>query len=145
MILVQPIIMGESVEKFGILEDESSIGSGTTGQTTHASIDMSGCRDLDITDGKTECGKDFPNRHPLTNRLHSLRCAYCTDLLILETGENIRKKGRGPDGVVVGEDDNIGCDSFDARNHLKTLVGIWDGQDPYFLRIDCIGKLLKRT
>jgi len=143
LVLSQPVVVCEAVQKFGVLEDDSPVGSRSPRQAWDTAVDMTGGGDFDVANGKAECGKNFPDRHRLPHWLNALACTNASNLLVLETGQDRGKQGRGPNGVVVGEEDDVGGGVFDTVAHLKTLVGEWYRQDAYPLWVDLVGKVLE--
>ena len=143
LVLPEPVVVGESVQELGVLENDRPVGRRTTRETGETAVDVSRGRNLDVPDGETERGENLPDGHVLADRLHALGCADTTDLLVLKAGEDVRKHGRGPDGVVVSEDDNVGGAVFDAVRHLEPLVGEGDGQDTNALWVDGVGEVLE--
>lgn len=101
--------------------------------------------DLDVPDGETESGEDLPDGHLVSDGLDALRGSDSSDLLILEAGEYRWEEGRRPDGVVVGEDDDIGGGVSNSVGHLETFVGEGDGEDSNLGRVNGVRELLERT
>jgi len=143
VILAHPEIMGESVDKLGVLEDDGPISSRSSGQTRDPSVDMSRTRDFYIPDGQPEGGQDLPHRHPIPTRLDPLTRPHPAYLLILETREDVGKQRRRPNRIIIRKDDDIRRRMPDPVDHLKTLVGERDGEDSDLVRIDRVGEFLQ--
>ena len=145
VILAHPEIMGESVDKFRILEDDRSVSSSSSRKTRNSSIDMRRTRNLNIPDGQPESGQDLPHRHPIPTRLDPLTRPHPAYLLILETREDVGKQRRRPNRIIISKDDDIRGSMPDSVDHLKTLVGERDGENSDLVRIDRVGKFLQGT
>jgi hypothetical protein len=138
LVFSEPKVVGEAVEELGVLEDDGAVSSGAAGKTGEATVDVSGAGDFDVANGETEGGEDLPDGHAVADGLDALAGADAADLLVLEAGEDGWEQGRGPDGVVVGEEDDVcGC-VLDAVAHLETLVGKGDGEDTDALWVDSV-------
>ena len=118
VVFAQPIIVSKTMNEFGVLENDRPVRGGTTGQATDAAVDMGRGRDFDVPNGQTESCEDFPNGEFLSDGLNPLRCTDATHFLVFETGENVGKEGRRPDGVIVGKNDNVRRNFLDSLDHL---------------------------
>ena len=145
VILAHPKVVRETVDEFGVLENDGTVGSRPSGQTRNSTIDMGRARDFNVPDRQSESGQDFPNGHPFPARLDPLTRPDTTDLLILETSEGVGQERGRPDGIVIGKDDNVGRRVPDPVHHLETLVRQRDGQHADLVRVHRVGQLLKRA
>lgn len=145
LIFAEPEIVGETVQKFGILENDSAVGSSAAGKAGNTAVDVGGGRDFDVTDSQAECGEDFPNGHLVANGLDTLRGTDTADFLILKAGQHARQHGWRPNGVIVGKYNDIGRSVANTVGHLKTFVGKWNCQDANTAGIDGIGEFLQRS
>lgn len=99
--------------------------------------------DFDVAEGKTERSEDLPDRHALPDGLHALAGADTADFLVFKAREGIWEEGGRPDGVVVGEDDDIcGC-VLDAMAHLEAFVGKGNGEDADAFWVYLVGEVLE--
>lgn len=143
MILSQPEIVREPMEEVWVFQDNGSIGSSAAGETWDTTVDMrTGC-DFDVSDRQPECGEYFPDGHLLSARLNPLTRAYTANLLVFETSEDVRKQSRGPDGIVIGKDDNVGGGIPNTVSHLESLVCERDGEDSDARGINRVCELLQ--
>lgn len=143
LVLAQPVIMRESVEKLGVLEDDGAVRGCTPGETGNAAINVCRGGDFDVSNGEAERREDLPDRHPVPTWLHTLTRPHTADLLVLETGEGVREERRRPNGVVVGKHDDIRRRILDPMAHLQSFVRKRDGQHTNALRVDLVGKVLQ--
>ena len=100
-------------------------------------------RDFDVANGQTEGRKDLPHSELLSDGLDPLRCADSAHFLVFKAGQDVWKERGRPNGVVVGENDDIGSDFLDSLDHLHTLVGVGNGDNTNALGIDGAGELLE--
>lgn len=145
MIFAKPEVIGETVEEIGIFEDDSTVGSRSTRKTGDTTVNVCGGGNLNVSNGQSKRGKDFPNSHPCVDSLDSLTCPNASDLLVLETSKNIGQQSLGPDSIVIGKDNDIGRGVTNTVGHLETLVGGRDSEDTNTLGINLIGKVLQRA
>jgi hypothetical protein len=145
VVLAEPEVVREAVEKVGVLEDDRPVGGRSSRETRDAAVDVSRRCDLDVADGKTEGGEDFPDGHLVPDGLDPLRRSHAADFLILEAGEDGREEGGRPDCVVVGEENDVGRRVPDAVTHLEPLVGERYGEHSDPRRVHGVGEVLKRA
>jgi hypothetical protein len=145
VVLVEPKVVGEAVKEIGVLENDGTVSSGTTGETRDTAVNVGRRGNLNVTDGQTESSKNLPDGHAGTARLDTLRSTDTANLLVLEAGENVGKKLRGPDSVVVGEHNNVGRRVTDTVSHLETLVGEGNSKNADARRVDTVRELLQGT
>ena len=72
VVFAKPIIVGKTVNEFGVLENNRPVRGGTTGQATDAAVDVGRGRDFDVPNSQTEGREDLPNGEFLSDRLNSL-------------------------------------------------------------------------
>ena len=107
LVLPQPVVVGEAMQELWVLQDDGPVRSSPSRQTRNAAVNVCRRGDLDIPDGQPEGSEDLPDRHAVADGLHALRRADTTDFLVLKAGEDVGEEGRGPDGVIVGEDHRV--------------------------------------
>jgi hypothetical protein len=135
--------MCKTVQEFGVLENDGTVGGGTSRETRDTPINVGRAGDFDIANSETESSEDFPNGHTVAYRLDTLTRAHTADSLVFKTCEGVRQKRRWPNGVVVGEDDDVGGGVLDAVAHLETFVGKGDCQNANSLGVDLVGEVLQ--
>ena len=145
LVSAQPEIMSESVKELGVFEDDGAVGGCTAGEAREASVDVGGGGDFNVSDGKTECSENFPDCHAIADRLHSLRSADTTYFLILKASEDIGQHCRGPNGIIVGKDNDICGGVLDTMGHLEPFVGVGNGEDTDTIWVDGVCEFLERA
>ena len=143
MVFAEPEIVGEAVDEIGVLENDGPVRGRPPREAGDTTVHVGGGGDLDVPDGQPEGGEHFPDGHPVPNGLDTLGRPYAADFLVLKGREDVRQHGRRPDGIVVGEADDIGGALSDAFHHLETLVGEGDGHDADAIWVDGLCEFLE--
>lgn len=127
-----PFLVGEGMGEAVILQNLGAIGHRAPGQAGDAAVNMGGGRAVEVPSlqiHRTQKAPDALGEGRIDRPTQPLaRDDAAITLVLLEGGQDPRKRGGGPTHVVVGEDGDGRPNLRKSSGHLAPLVGVRDGK-----------------